>query len=100
MKTFFRILLVGLAIAAAAGACVWVLTDPGLGRSASASRPARASALRAEPATVARSDPHLPRFSDNYIDDSGYDLAFRYSAPFADRGSLAACYASAAGRSE
>jgi hypothetical protein len=40
----------------------------------------------------------VPVFSDQYIDDSGYDLAFRYSAPIADRSSLSQCYESAAGR--
>jgi hypothetical protein len=100
MKTCFQIVLVGLAIVAIAGACVWVLTYPGPGRPASASRSARASARRADPAPGARSDPRVPRFSENYIDDSGFELASRYSASVADRGSLAACYASAAGRSE
>ncbi len=41
----------------------------------------------------------MPFFSDNYIEDSGYDLAFRYSLPIADRGSLPQCCESAEGRS-
>jgi hypothetical protein len=100
MKAILRFLLVGLVITAAAGAGVWVLTDPDLGKSAPASRPARSAARRAEPAPGTHSDPKIPRFSENYIDDSGYDLAFRYSLPVVDRGSLPLCYASPAGRSE
>ncbi len=45
------------------------------------------------------SDPRVPLFGDNYIEDSGYDLAFRYSLPIADRGSLPQCCESAEGRS-
>src|SRR4051794_38835139 len=100
MRTLLRIGLAGLVIAGIVVAGLWVLIDRDFGKSASASRPARAAARRAEPAPGARSDPRVPRFSENYIDDSGYDLAFRYSVPIADRSSLPLCYASAAGRSQ
>jgi hypothetical protein len=99
MKTYLRIGLAGLVIAAVVGAVVWVLTDPGLGKPAKATRAAAARARGGEPAKGARSDARVPLFSDNYIDDSGYDLAFRYSGEIADRSSLAQCFASAEGRS-
>jgi hypothetical protein len=100
MRTLYRVVLASLIVAAVAVGSVWVLTDPNWGRSASASRAARAPARRAEPVPRTRSNPQIPRFSENYIDDSGYDLAFRYSAPIADRSSLLQCYASAVGRSQ
>src|SRR5262249_32117962 len=100
MRTIFRAVLAGLVIAAVAVGAVWVLTDPNWGKSSTASRAARAPARRAEPAPRTRSDPRVPLFSENYIDDSGYDLAFRSSVPIADRSSLPRCYASATGRSE
>jgi hypothetical protein len=99
MRTFLRIGLAGLAIAALAGGAVWILTDSQIGRLAVTSRPAAASSQRKKAGASGRSDPRVPVFSDNYMDDSGYDLAFRYSAPIADRGSLSQCYDSAAGRS-
>jgi hypothetical protein len=90
--------LAGLTIAALAGAVVWVLTGPDLGKSAGTSRSAAGSSRRKEANLGSRSDPRVPVFSDQYIDDSGYDLAFRYSAPVADRSSLSQCYESAAAR--
>ena len=103
MKTFLRIGLTGLVIAGIVAASVWFLTDPNLGKSSPASPAARptATARRAEPVSARYpiSDPRVPLFSNNYIEDSGYDLAFRYSLPIADRGSLPQCYESAEGRS-
>jgi hypothetical protein len=101
MRTFFRIGLTGLVIAGMVTVSVWFLTDPNLGKSSPASPAARptATARRAEPVSRTRSDPRVPLFSNNYIDDSGFDLAFRYSLPIEDRGSLPQCYESAEGRS-
>jgi hypothetical protein len=101
MRTLLRIGLAGLVIAAIAVAAAWVLTNPDRGKSSRASRSTAASDRSGGPGTGTgtRSDPRVPVFSDNYLDDSGYDLAFRYSSPNADPGSLMQCYASAAGRS-
>ena len=87
MRTVFRVMLAGLVIAAVAG---WVQRRAEL---------RRAPAPRAEPAPGSRSGSKVKLFSENYLDDSGNSLAFRYSAPIADRHSLAQCCASAAGRS-
>src|SRR4051794_34559805 len=101
MRTLPQIVLTGLFLAALAGACVCVLSGPDSGESPRDSRSASSRSARdARPAAGTRSDPEVPGLGENYIDDSGYDLAFRYSAPVLDRSSLAACYASAAGRSE
>jgi hypothetical protein len=99
MQNILRIGLALATIAAIAAAAVWVLSDPNLGRPASASRAARDSTRRTDAGAHSRSDPRVPYFSDHYIDDSGYDLAFRYSTPIADRSSLRQCYESAADRS-
>src|SRR5262245_16426570 len=99
-----RVGLAGLVVAAIAGAAVWVLTDPNLDKPASASRPARAvgtvsgQAPGAASGSGIRSDPRVPLYSANFIDDSGNSSAFRYSAPIADRRLLPQCYASAVGR--
>ena len=101
MRTSLRILRVGLAglvIAATAGSAIWVLTDPDRGKSVGAFRAGSAGARRVEPGSRSRSDPRVPLFSDNFIDDSGNSSALRYSAPIADRRSLLQCYASAEGR--
>ena len=96
--------MAGLIIAGIAAAGVWLLANPDFVKSTTGSRRSgTTSARRAEPVLAARlpefSDPKVPLFSDNYIEDSGYDLAFRYSLPIADRGSLPQCCESAEGRS-
>ncbi len=101
MKSFLRIGLTGLIITAIVAGGVWFLTDPNLGKSRSSflRRLATATVGRVTPVSHPRSDPGVPLFSDNYIDDSGYDLAFRYSLPISDRSSLPQSYESAEGRS-
>jgi len=102
-RTLLRVGRVGLAalvVAAIVIVGIWVLTDPDFGKSTSASRAAVASSRREEPGSRARSEPRSPLFSESSIDDSGYSSAFRFSAPIADRGSLAQCYTSAAGRAQ
>ena len=100
MKTLLRIGLTGLLITTLVAVALWFLTDPDPGRSRSSSPRTQATttARRAAPASQPRSEPEIPVFSDNYIDDSGYDLALRYSLPILERGSLARCYESAQGR--
>ena len=100
MRSFPRILLTGLIIAAVAGACLLVLSDPNLGKSATGSNAARASIRRPAPAPGPRSDPRIPVFSENYIDDSGHGLALSFSTPVVDRGDLNLCYESPRGRFE
>src|SRR5437870_4732631 len=98
-KTFLGVGMVGLVIVVTAGALVWVLTNPDLGKPASASRTAVASTGRAGSGSGLRPEPRVPLFSENSLDDSGNAEAFRYSAPIADRHSLPQCYASPEGRS-
>ena len=49
---------------------------------------------------VERSDPRVPLLTGHFVDDSGYDVAFRYSVPIKDRADLQKCYESAIGRSD
>ncbi|MHB1560162.1 MAG: FG-GAP-like repeat-containing protein [Isosphaeraceae bacterium] len=100
MRPFPRILLAGLMIAAITAAGLLVLSDPERDRSAPGTRSARARVRPVAPASGTRSDPRIPGFSDNYIDDSGHFLALSYSAPVVDRSDLSLCYASPRGRSE
>jgi len=93
-----RVALAVLLIAAIVGPCVWVLTDPDFGKSAAASHTAKPSARPAESGPAGQSNPRIPMFGGDFIDDSGGSLAFRYVAPIADRSSLRQCYEAAAGR--
>jgi hypothetical protein len=101
MKTLLRIGLTGLMITVIVAVGVWLLTNPSLAkpRWSSGSRLTAATPDRAAPVSHPRSDPQVPLFSENYIEDSGYDLAFNYSLPISDRSSLQECYESAEGRS-
>ena len=101
MRTIVRVVLAGLVIGAVAVASVWVLSNPDLGKAASATRATRVPDPRAEPSAGSRgrAGSEVRLFGENYLDDSGNSLAFRYSAPIADRHSLAQCCASAVGRS-
>jgi hypothetical protein len=92
--------LAGLVVAAIVGPCVWTLSDPDFGKSARGSRTAKPLARVVLARPPARSDRRVPQIGDDFIDDSGNALAFRYQAPIADRGSLKQCYEAAAGRAQ
>ena len=101
MRQFLRGLRVGLTgfvlvIIAVAGS--WFLTDPDVGKRISTFQAATRSPRRPPPTSVPRSDPSLPLFSENFIDDSGNTTVARYSLPIEDRRSLTQCYKSAEGR--
>ena len=91
MRTPLRVGLVALVVAGGVGGAIWAVSGPG------AVSPGSHSPL-VRPLSTGRSDPKVPLFSDNFVDDSGYDLAFRHSLPVTDRADLAKCLASAEGR--
>lgn len=65
----------------------------------SASENTKTNQAREKPGSE-RSDPGIPTITDHFVDDSGYDLAYRYSMPITDRSDLKSCYESASGRFE
>ncbi|QEH35364.1 FG-GAP repeat protein [Aquisphaera giovannonii] len=91
-------------------AASWILIGPTIWRragarfSAIAARgraPGSTSPVDVRPAAGARAaEPTVAIVSQGFLDASGYNLAYPYTAPIADRGSLAECLAAARGRAD
>ncbi len=103
-KKIVRVGVVGLACVSAAWWAVGELIGPPSGPRYPASGPGTAHAARPPglaPASPApRPAPSVVLFSQGFLDDSGYNLAYPYTAPIRDRGSLAECLAAVKGRAD
>ncbi|WP_435008863.1 CRTAC1 family protein [Tundrisphaera lichenicola] len=100
MKVLFKVGLAALTCVAIAWGAIQFLLGPSSGHGvrrtvALGSVPEPGASTRIpEPAF-----PPIPLFGDEFIDDSGYGLAYNWTAPIADRASLAECLEACRGRS-
>ena len=94
MKTLVRFVFVVVSsVAAAFGGVLWLLGPEGAG--AAGRRPAAPAASGPQPPYP----PRLPLFSEGFFEDSGYGIAYYWTAPIKDRASLDECLEACRGRS-
>lgn len=94
---FTAVALVG--VLAASGIFYVLMRVPNLADTRAPLNPDQGSAS-SKPVATERSDPRIPLLTGHFVDDSGYDVAFRYSVPIKDRADLQKCYESALGRAD